>query len=72
MINLFLSVAIFLNFVSYFIEKIANNITFLKKDFGNGIGNELENILKYNCRCVLIANIFINANRSLDRSYFDY
>jgi hypothetical protein len=47
-------------------------MTFLKKNFRNGIGNGLRNILKYNYKYVLIANTFINSNRSLDKSYSDY
>jgi hypothetical protein len=64
-INLFLSIAIFLNFVLYFTERVADSITFLKKDFRNNIRNELKNTLKYNYKCVLIASIFINSNRLL-------
>jgi hypothetical protein len=44
----------------------------LKKDFRNDIRNELKNILKYNYKCVLIANTFINSNRSFGRNYFNY
>jgi hypothetical protein len=46
-------------------------MAFLKKDFRNDIGNELENILKRNYRCVLIASIFIDSNRSFDRNHFN-
>jgi hypothetical protein len=47
-------------------------MAFLRKDFKNGIGSGLESILKYNYRCVLIASTFINSNRSLDKSHFNY
>jgi hypothetical protein len=72
MINLFLSIAIFLNFVSYFTEKIASSITSLRKNFRNDIKSELKSILKYDYKCVLIANTFTNSNRSLDENYPDY
>jgi hypothetical protein len=72
MINLFLSVAIFLNFVLYFIKEVIDSIIFLKKNFRNDSGNGLKNILKRGYKFVLITNIFIDSNRSFDRSYFDY
>jgi hypothetical protein len=71
MINLFLSVAIFLNFVLYFIVEVADSMAFLRKYFRNNIGSELENILKCNYKCVLIANTFTNSNRSLDKNHSD-
>jgi hypothetical protein len=61
-----------LNFVSYFIERIANSMAFLRENFRNDIGSELENILKCDYKCVLIANTFINSNRLLGESYFNY
>jgi hypothetical protein len=72
MINLFLSVAVFLNFVLYFTERIADNMTFLRKDFRNSIGNGLRSTLKRSCKCVLIINTLTNSNRSLDESHSDY
>jgi hypothetical protein len=47
-------------------------MAFLRKDFRNGIENGLGNILKYNYKCILIANTLINSNRSFNESYFDY
>jgi hypothetical protein len=41
----------------------------LRKDFKNDIKNRLKSILKYNYRCVLIANTFINLNRSFGENY---
>jgi hypothetical protein len=70
-INLFLSIAIFLIFVLYFIEKIVSSITFLKKDFRNDIGSELRNILKYNCKYVLITSTLTNSNRLFGENYFN-
>jgi hypothetical protein len=72
MIDLFLSVAIFLNFVPYFIEGISDSITSLRKNFRNDIGSGIGNILKRSCRCVLIASTFTDSNRLLDGSYFNY
>jgi hypothetical protein len=72
MINLFLSIAIFLNFVPYFIKGIIDNITFLKKNFRNNIKNRLKNILKRNCKNILIANTFINSNQSFDKNHSNY
>jgi hypothetical protein len=46
-------------------------MTFLRKDFRNDIGNGLENILKYDYKCVLIANTFTDLNRSLDENHPD-
>jgi hypothetical protein len=74
-INLSLSVAIFLNFVPYFIKKIANSITSLKKDFKKDFKDDIKsglgNILKRNYKYILITNTFTGSNRSLDGTHSD-
>jgi hypothetical protein len=46
-------------------------MAFLRKDFRNNIKNELGNILKYDCKCVLITSTFISLNRSFGKNYPD-